>query len=169
MAAVVTVHDVAYLPKPNRVEVHLTDQLAPSDLCRTAFCIPICDEGSVTMALNQRRGVESPGGHIDPGEDAEQAGQREAYEETGTLVGDVRPIGYLKLISEGEVPDGWPYPHPIGYQQFFAGRVIRREDYIPNAECTKPLILEPCQVSALLAHKPTTRAFVEEAMRIMSI
>ncbi len=136
-----TSSDVHYLPKPNTVEVTLSTELAPAHLTATAFLIPICDDGSILLAVNRRRGIETPGGHIDPGETAIQAAIREAHEEAGCRVTDVQPIGYLKMSSGGWVPDDWAYPHPIGYQQFFAGRVTAIEPYCDNDECSEPVII----------------------------
>lgn len=137
-----TDHDVAYLPKPNRVEVVLTDRLSPTDLTYTAFMVPIMDTGHVVIAQNQNRGFEIPGGHRDPGETVEQAAIREVWEETGCRVNEVVPIGFLRMISEAARPDEWRYPHPISYQQFFAGRVIEMVDFDENEECAAPVIFD---------------------------
>ena len=134
-----TSHDVHYLPTPNRVEIVLTDDLSPLELTRTAFMVPVYEDGSFLFAVNQRRGVEIPGGHIDDGETPEQAAIREAYEEAGCRVEDVRPLGYLRMISEGDVPDDWGYPHPVSYQQFFTGRITNVEPFTPNDECAEPM------------------------------
>lgn len=134
-----TYRDVHYLPKPNIVEVILSEQLAPSGLTRTAFMVPVCDDGAILLAVNQRRGVEMPGGHIDGEETAEIAAIRECFEETGAAVDDVRPLGYLRMTSAGEAPEGWLYPHPLSYQQFFTGRVSKIDAYEENDECAAPV------------------------------
>ncbi len=117
----------------------LTDELSPVELTKTAFMVPVCDDDTIMVAMNVRRGPEISGGHIEEGETPEIAACREALEEVGCEVTDVVPIGYLRMVSEGEVPDDWSYPHPVGYQQFFAGRVSKINEYQPNDECGTPV------------------------------
>lgn len=133
-------HDVAYLPTPNTVEVVITSELAPPDLTKTAFMVPVCDDGGIVIAVNQRRGLEIAGGHIEADETAEDAAFREAVEETGTTVSNIAPIGFLRMTSTAEsAPEGYAYPFPLSYQQFFAGSVENIEPYTDNDECSAPV------------------------------
>jgi 8-oxo-dGTP pyrophosphatase MutT (NUDIX family) len=102
------------------------------------------------MAHNSRRGLEFPGGHIDAGETPCAAAHRETVEETGYWVSHIKALGYLHMQSEGEKPDGWKYPHPTSYQQFFVGKVLRNVPYVENDECLAPVILTPSQVQTQL-------------------
>lgn len=133
--------NVAYLPNPNLVEVVLCEELAPIHLTRTAFLIPITEDGGFVMARNKRRGLEIAGGHIEDGETPLQAAIRETREETGYVVNEVEPLGFLRMTSEGSVPDDWAYPHPLSYQQFFVGVVTGCDAYLPNDECDHPEII----------------------------
>lgn len=142
MKLIHTTHNVKYLPHPNCVEFIVTYKLAPFDLTKTAFVIPFVDEKRVILAHNQRRGLEIPGGHIDPGEDFFQAAKRECLEETGYGITDIVPLGYLKMTSGGDVPNDWGYPHPISYQQFFAGVISSRHPFESNDECREPSMLK---------------------------
>lgn len=133
-------YDVAYLPTPNTVEVVITSDLAPAELTKTAFMVPVCDDGGIIIAVNQRRGLEIAGGHIEADETAEDAAFREAFEETGTTVSNVTPIGFLRMTSKAAgAPEGYAYPFPISYQQFFAGSVENVEPYTDNDECSAPV------------------------------
>lgn len=132
-------HDVSYLPLPNTVEIVITNQLAPVELTRTAFMLPVFDDGALLIAQNRRRGLEIAGGHIEGDETPEVAAIREALEETGCTVTGVRPIGYLRMTSKGVAPDGYRYPFPLSYQQFFAGRAERLDSYVENDECVAPI------------------------------
>ena len=132
-------YNVAYLPLPNRVEIIVSDHLAPFELTKTAFLLPFFDDGDVLLAHHQRRGLEVPGGHIEAGETLIEAAVRECYEEVGCSVKNVRPVGYLKMISDGSIPEGWRYPHPISYQQFFIGQIASVRPYASNDECAPPV------------------------------
>lgn len=134
-------YDVPYLPLPNRVEL-VFDATGPrNDLTMTSFVMPVTEEDAVVMANNRRRKMEVPGGHIDPGENQERAARREGHEETGCLLAMMIILGHLRMISRGQAPTGWRYPHPLGYQSFFASRVTRIEAYVENDECLTPSIL----------------------------
>lgn len=133
-------HDVEYLPQPNKVEIVITEELAPEDLTRTAFMVPVFDDGGILIAQNRRRGLEIAGGHIEGEETPEIAAVREAYEETGVSVKDVRPIGFLRMTSTGTAPEDYAYPFPLSYQQFFAARATGLdEDRIDDDECITPV------------------------------
>lgn len=134
-----TEYDVFYIPRPNRVEIVLTNELAPLELTRTAFLLPVCSDGAFILANNQRRGWEIPGGHIEPGESMEEAAVREVFEEVGASITKARPIGYLRMISEGDAPEHWRYPHPVSYQQFFTGDVREMIPFTTNDECREPV------------------------------
>lgn len=157
------VEDVGYLPKPNRIEITLSDEVCPTDLCRTAFLLPVFEDGSIMLAQNRRRGIETPGGHIEIDETPEEAAIREALEEAGCEVEDVRPVGYLKMISEAEeAPEGYDYPFPVSYQQFFAGRVID-EGPVEDEDCR-----EPIRVTDLDGLRPSIQIFGERARELFS-
>lgn len=137
---------VSYLPTPNVVETYIcpwswTPEMA--ELITTAFVFPFFADGRLVLTHNRRRGIEVPGGHIEPGETPWAAAKREVKEETGYVVLDLVPVGYLKMTINAEKPEGYKYPYPVSYQQFFASRLDHRtqDDYIPNDECLQPIIL----------------------------
>lgn len=141
--AALTRRDVSYLPLPNRVDLVLTDVQPPLHLTPTAFMIGITDDGGVVLADHAERGEEITGGHVEPGETPVQAALREGNEESGATYGCAWPIGYLRCVSQGTVPDDHPYPHPVGYQALFAAPVASmetREDYL---ECRPPRVVHP--------------------------
>lgn len=153
-----------YLPLPNRVEVVLTDELAPEALTKTAFMLPVRRDGALIMAQNRRRALEFAGGHIEAGETAEEGARRECHEETGYLVKSVVPIGFLRMISEGEAPEGYGYPHPVSFQQFFAGIVhLKDTTFAPTDECDWPQQLNAAEVRERLS--ASRYAFYEAALR----
>lgn len=155
--------DVPYLPTPNRVELVFDNTQPRSDLTRSSFVIPVMPDGSIVMAWNRRRGMEVPGGHIDPGETQEQAARREGGEEVGVTLGRLEVLGHLRMSSSGKAPEGWRYPHPLSYQSFFAARVLDIAEYVENDECLKPRI-----VSDLTELKPHVRLMARRARALLA-
>jgi ADP-ribose pyrophosphatase YjhB (NUDIX family) len=127
--------------------------------------VPLFDNGDALLAVNQRRGLEMPGGHVEPGETLLDAAIRENEEETGSKVCDIVPLGFLRMTSQGVVPDNWRYPHPMGYQQFFAGRICAVEQYSENDECAEPVRIG---LTDDRITRPSIRFFIEAARKALS-
>jgi 8-oxo-dGTP diphosphatase len=157
--------DLPYLPIPNTVDVILCDEEAPATITRSAFVLPFLEDGSLVLATVRKRGTEIPGGHIEAGETSAEAAERECLEEVGCHLFDLVPIGFLRLHSGGEAPEGWRYPHPLGAQQFYAGKVRRLMSYSPNDECDVPTLVPADEVDAFL--KPSDRVFADRAREVL--
>lgn len=54
------------------------------------------------LVRNRRRAWEFPGGHAEPGETLQDTARREAREEAGATLGDIRPVGHY-VLSGGHV------------------------------------------------------------------
>jgi 8-oxo-dGTP pyrophosphatase MutT (NUDIX family) len=68
------------------------------DLCIEAF---IVQDGAVLLRLHEKYNIwTGPGGHIDPGEDANEAVKREVWEEVGLKIKLVGPAGWSKSDTE---------------------------------------------------------------------
>ena len=68
------------------------------DLCVDTFVV---NKGAVLLRLHDKYNYwGSPGGHIDPGEDANEAALREVWEEVGLRVELVGPAGWVKNDSD---------------------------------------------------------------------
>jgi 8-oxo-dGTP diphosphatase len=158
--------DVRYIPIPNHCDVVISNKLAPDNLTLTAFCFPFLENGSVILANNRRRGIEVPGGHrewLNTGtihERLEMTAIREAIEETGNVVVDICPVGFMRSYSTGQKPDNYKYPFPYSCQQFFTGFAQPLGDYIENDECKTPIIVEPLEVHKYLTGR-TFRLYLE--------
>jgi 8-oxo-dGTP pyrophosphatase MutT (NUDIX family) len=75
-----------------------------------------------------------PGGGIEPGETVEQAARREALEETGIEVGDLREVGtlpgthFVQGWAARPTPDEWDHVKTPGYELVHCRWVKLRED-----------------------------------------
>ncbi len=151
--SIVGVHNVAYLPTPNTVEVVPSDNLAPVDQTKTAFMVLLRQPtANLIMTRHRVRGIEYAGGHIEPGETAEAAAIRECLEETGYRATNVRPIGFLRMVCGGPRPEDWSYPFPVSFQQFFAGSIAKDDQ--PEAvesECEGAVEMDITDASASLS------------------
>jgi 8-oxo-dGTP pyrophosphatase MutT (NUDIX family) len=74
--------------------------LPPTDLPITSACVLATVGNRLLLVDVLERGWDLPGGHLDPGEDAEAALLRELQEEAGLVPEDVTrpvPIGWFRL------------------------------------------------------------------------
>lgn len=156
--------NVKYLPLPNTVEAVISNKLAPAELTATAFVLPIKD-GQLVMANNTRRGLEIPGGHVEVGETLIQTAEREAFEEAGCTFVRLIPLGYLRNRTEGAKPEGYKYPYPLSYQQFFVGEVAEIVEYVDNDECSAPQTVHADQLAEIV--DPYVVAFYREAIKLV--
>jgi 8-oxo-dGTP diphosphatase len=154
--------NVGYLPLPNRVEAVLSIHVSDQSLTKTAFLLPVFPDGSIVLAQNQRRGLEIAGGHAEPGETLVEAAVREAFEEVGCVVGDPIPIGFLRMTCAGNIPEGYGYPYPVSFQQFFAAPVVEQVAYAINDECGLPV-----RIYEFDGLKGSVRAFCERARQVV--
>lgn len=71
------------------------------DLCIEAF---IVNEGAVLLRLHEKYNIwNGPGGHLDPGEDSNEAVLREVWEEVGLKVELVGPVGWEKTDTSSNI------------------------------------------------------------------
>lgn len=136
---------MGYLPFPNKIELIISEEQAPTEETATAFAVPFISKNKIVFTQNlRRRGtcLEIPGGHIEKGETAEMAAIRETMEETGCGIEVIKPFGFIKMTSEGTAPEDWRYAHPVSYQQIFLSRVISQKAYKANKECLEPVIID---------------------------
>ncbi len=54
-------------------------------------------EGKLLFTIHTRRGIELPGGKVEPGETSLEAAVRETYEETGCTLSSIQQIGQYTI------------------------------------------------------------------------
>lgn len=151
LSCVMTRTDVSYIPTPNTVDVLISDLPAPANITPTAFMFAFTPTGDLVLSNNRRRGLEVPGGHVEPGESMKVAAKRETFEETGALMDSCFPVGIFRNTTEGQRPEGYRYPFPLSCQQFYAGVATALMRYVENDECLSPEIVKPGDVHKKLS------------------
>lgn len=138
------------------------------DLCVDTYVV---HDGAVLLRFHDKYHYwGAPGGHIDPGEDVNEAALREVWEEVGLQVELVGPAGWSKIDSEANqdlVPPLYVNRHKItdthDHSAFiFAARALSREinpqsseDLASAAECrwfTKEELADLKETDTRLGH-----------------
>ncbi|MEH7074670.1 RNA deprotection pyrophosphohydrolase [Neobacillus drentensis] len=93
----------------------------------------ICQRGEEWLLTNhKKRGLEFPGGKMESGETLEQAARREAYEETGAVLGE------LIFLAEYKFSD----PIKTIVKAVFWGKVKKIEPTTSYYETNGPVIIQ---------------------------
>jgi 8-oxo-dGTP pyrophosphatase MutT (NUDIX family) len=92
-------------------------------LCTAVYCLAILPNTRQVVLTRNHRDWEMLGGHIEPGETAEQALLRECLEEGGFTPEHHQLFGYRKITAKQPVAhnqkEGSFYPFPHGYIPHF--------------------------------------------------
>jgi len=124
--------DIDFLPRPHMCEILATDRVPDIELCASAYVIIIKDDKVLCAKLN--RGVDIPGGHIDPEESPFDAMVREAKEETGAIVKSAHLVGAQKITLKCPRPEKYAYPYPVSYQLFYYSNDIEMGEFLKDED-----------------------------------
>ncbi len=80
-------------------------------------------DGKWLCTINKKRGVEFPGGKVEPGETLQEAAVREVYEETAVHITDLKWFAYYVVY------DKEPFCKAV-----FTGKVERIDEFIEEHE-----------------------------------
>lgn len=129
---------------PIERRIVLTDRMPPPDHVTAAFALAFARDRFLLTGLVQR-GLDIPGGHVEPGESPEEAMRREVYEETGARLGPANVLAYEHFCVLGPMPEGYPFPYPDSYMVFYAAQVEAFDPLAANGEAQGRALLSPAQ------------------------
>ena len=137
----------------------------PADnLVITSACVPLTDNNKLIAVNIIGRGVDIPGGHIDPGETSIEAMHRESYEEAFIKVGNPVLIDVLKVTS----PDKKLGLDNKPYMLIYAARVLEVRDFVINDEVSERLVLSQEEfVSSYFADHDYAHRMVSSAIQAL--
>ena len=133
MEVIYTAQNIGFLPKPNEERLILSRDLPLSAHCTAVFALAF-DRGRLLLTQDKEWGWAFPGGHIEAGEDIEDAIRRETYEETGARLGEIGVLGYTHFHISGPKPEGYKYPYPDSYLVYYWAQVQSLEPFRETTE-----------------------------------
>jgi 8-oxo-dGTP diphosphatase len=84
----------------DKVELSFSPEPFPEE---PRHVLVICQQGNGwLLTRHKERGLEFPGGKLEPGETLEEAARREVYEETGAILEDLKRIGTYRVTGDNE-------------------------------------------------------------------
>lgn len=83
-----------------------------STICGSSYVIPFVSDSHCLVTRRSNGQWVLPGGTLEPGETWEGAGRRELMEETGSILGDLHPIGMYFCVSQSDEARLSHFPHP---------------------------------------------------------
>jgi 8-oxo-dGTP diphosphatase len=113
----------------------------PRELTSAAFGL-VFERGALLLARLVERGWDIPGGHLEPGENAEEAMRREVLEETGAIVRATSVFAHQRIRLLSSRPPGYRYPTE-GYQVFFGAELVRWEPFTGTDESAEARLWPP--------------------------
>lgn len=120
--------------RSTKVQFQPADVLPDDELVSACFVFAEMD-GFVAMS-KPKRGWGLPGGHREAGETAEACLQREAMEEAGVELDELRLIGYWATSKLFESEHNRQYPSKA-YQLLYIGKVVKVHNFTPQHEVSE--------------------------------
>jgi len=120
--------DVPWLPKNSSMDIALCNKIIPDIVGKTISVFAFVFSGDNVVILehaNKDRGLEIPGGHVEPGETVFEALEREVIEEIAASIKDVEIFG-AQIITK-DIPED-KYPDLLSNQLFFIANLDKYED-----------------------------------------
>lgn len=127
-----------------RLVTRLDRRPPPAAHISTAHCLAFAGD-AVVLALHTTRGWTIPGGHLEPGESAEDAMHREAREEAGITVAEPILFAHEEIEPHDGIAADPRYAVPA-YQVFYVARLVAQGPLTAREECTEARLFSPDEV-----------------------
>lgn len=142
---------------------HPYKQLQASDIVTTVHGYCFLDGKLVLVQVNGR-GFTVPGGHVEKGEEPEQAFHREVYEEA-YIAGNLTYIGAIEVdhLENDRFTENGKYPK-VGYQLFYRMDITKCFPFLRQCETTARIWAEPEQVPYVMNDHEISLLVLKEAV-----
>jgi len=107
----------------NGCKCELSFEKGPFEMVPNHVLVFVYNDGKWLCTINKKRGVEFPGGKVEPGETLVEAAIREVYEETAVKISD------LQWFAHYVVHDSPPFCKAV-----FTGKVERIDEFVEEHE-----------------------------------
>ena len=131
---------VPWLPLAHEASLIKSEILPPSELVTSVHGLLLRGD-EILFVDNDSRGLEIPGGHVDPGEDLETALRRECLEEASVTLEAVMPFASLKLHKFEKQEEREKYPFPVSYLCFFVAQIETLEKFDNSFETSSRVFI----------------------------
>jgi 8-oxo-dGTP pyrophosphatase MutT (NUDIX family) len=121
--------------------------IQPSDIPVDAVVTSVhgyCFKDESLLVIENQRGFELPGGHLEHGEDYEAAFKREVIEEACIHIANIELLGYIRV--EPLVKNSLSKYPPVSYMSFCSSEVKSTEVYSPKFECVSRKYISPLDI-----------------------
>jgi len=150
---------VDWLPPGAELRITGSDTPAPLELTTSVHALCFSDDRILMVSDRDDRGWNVPGGHIEEGEDQEEALERELEEEAAAAIEIIKPIGYYHIHIEGREPPNLRGPYPDGYLQLYFCILLSLAPFTSDFETTARRLLPPDEARELDWVKSNTETY----------